>query len=1033
MRHVARIVPLGVLLPILPFVALLLTAWHVISQELPHAEFARGLRAKQYPDLALDYLLKIKKDGGGDKDPTLLLELASTRLELADQESEINRRLVLLGQARAELDEFLAKHANHPQAPAAELQQARLAALQGKTQLSKALRSDTQGGEMDAVQARMMLEEADKRFDQVRGKIDAQLKKLGEDPKSDEEIAAKKALTEARLQVDFDKGLNLFDQAQTYFDSGGTDDLERRAAKVREAIKTLERITATASNDSKLPLAWQAGAWVGRCYNELGDPSKALSKLQGVADSRVKEAEIGQRSAKYFLLLVPRQSTGPKDDVRENRIASATQWLKDYPRARVTPEGFGVRYEMALAHVELGLDPKLKGQQKQHFDRARALCKELERSENDFVDKARQLQMTIVKAEGGFTRDIKTLNSFEDCLIRARYEASLLAKEKDNEGRKKGFQKIISILERGLDLNSKASTKAPASEINQALAMLSGYYLFSEAFDKVIQTGEPVARSKPATAQTGTVAMYVLEALGEKVLKHLQNNDPPEEWASEKKQFSELAQYVEQTWPNESPANFARHQMGRALLIEKKYPQAVEVLARVTPDYSGIHFVKFMLADAALRVEGDQKQAFADKARAALESMPELPNGAAAASSEVYLQGKHRLGLMLLNQKKYDDVDRLVDSVLVRLPTLRLDNEQRKQVHQGNLSLLKHYTASARAGTEYSAGHFSKVREMLDPVVESVKNDRAPELKQDPRLARNLLTLALSANVQDNQFERAQQILQALRKAIPDDDKEEGNAIILRQVAQLVQELVRSAKGKNSPEETEKAINGFALFVDKLSEEYAKDTNPETRRLLAACYASLEKHEKAVDLLRNIEEPKGTNGAATDPKAEQNYRAARILLVRELRQANNLTEAEKLLKEIQTTPWGKTNLDVVKESYHLLEAQGKYTQAAARWSDLVNRQLIPKINLDPQMKVQYFECYYYLTNCLYHAGAKGKDEKAIKRSADLIARLEQKWPDFGGDVAKARFDQLLASDQNLKNQYEVAKKKLEDESKKPNK
>jgi hypothetical protein len=85
------------------------------------------------------------------------------------------------------------------------------------------------------------------------------------------------------------------------------------------------------------------------------------------------------------------------------------------------------------------------------------------------------------------------------------------------------------------------------------------------------------------------------------------------------------------------------------------------------------------------------------------------------------------------------------------------------------------------------------------------------------------------------------------------------------------------------------------------------------------------------------------------------------------------------------------------------------------------------------MKVQYFECYYYLTNCLYHAGVKGKDEKAIKRSADLIARLEQKWPDFGGDVAKARFDQLLASDQNLKNQYEVAKKKLEDESKKPNK
>jgi hypothetical protein len=1022
MRYLSRILLLA---------AFLLIDRPVISQELPHAEFARSLRAKQYPDLALDYLLKVNKGGGGDKDPTLLLELAATRLELAGLESEINRRLVLLGQARAELDEFLAKHAKHPQAPEAELQKARLAALQGKIQLSKAVRSES--GEVDALQARMMLEEAGRNFDQVRGKIDAQLKKLGEDPQMEEEIAAKKALTEAKLQVDFDKGLNLFDQAQTFLDSGPTADPDKRAAKVKEAIKTLERLSSISSSDPKQPLAWQAGAWVGRSYGEIGDPSKAISKLQSVIDARAKEAELGQRLAKYFLLLVPRQSTGPKDDVREGRIASATQWLKDYPQARATPEGFGVRYEMALANVELGLDPKLKGQQKQHFDRARALCKELERNENDFVDKARQLQMTILKAEGGFGRDIKTLNNFEECLIRARYEASLLAKEKDNEGRKQAFQKIITILERGLDLNSKATTKAPAIDINQALAMLSGYYLFSEAYDKVIQVGEPVARSKPPSSQTGTVAMYVLEALGEKILKHLHNNDPVDDWAAEKKRFTDLVQYVEQTWSNETPANFARHQMGRVLLVEKKYPEAVAVLDRVTPDYSGIPFVRFLLADAALRIEGDQKQAFADKARAALESIPELPNGAAAASSEVYLQGKHRLGLMLLNQKKYDQVDRLVDSVLVRLPSLRLDNEQRRQVHLGNLSLLKHYTESARAGTEYSAGHFAKVREMLDPVVENVKNDKAPELKQDPRLARNLLTLALSANIQDNQFERAQQILQALHKAIPDDDKDEGNAIILRQVAQLIQELVRTAKGKNNPEETEKAVNGFALFVDKLSEEYAKDANPETRRLLAACYASLERHEKAIELLRKIEEPKGANGAAPDAKIEQNYRAAHILLARELRQANNLTEAQKILKEIQATPWGKTNLDVVKESYHLLEAQGNYAQAAARWSDLVNRQLIPKINIDPQMKVQYFECYFYLANCLYHAGIKGRDEKAIKRSADLIARLEQKWPDFGGDVSKSRFDQLLASDQNLKSQYEVAKRKLDDESKKSNK
>ncbi len=198
---------------------------------------------------------------------------------------------------------------------------------------------------------------------------------------------------------------------------------------------------------------------------------------------------------------------------------------------------------------------------------------------------------------------------------------------------------------------------------------------------------------------------------------------------------------------------------------------------------------------------------------------------------------------------------------------------------------------------------------------------------------------------------------------------------------------------------------------------------------MAGCYASLDRPAKAIELLKKIDEPKGTGGAAPDQKQEQNYRASRILLVRELRQANNLTEAEKLLKSIQTTPWGKTNLDVVKESYHLLEDQGKYAQAANKWSDLVNRQLIPKVNLDPQMKAQYFECYYYLTNCLYQAGKKSRDEKALKRSADLIARLEQKWPDLGGELSKSRFDQLLAGDESLKKHYLDAKKKLEEESK----
>src|SRR6266542_1044818 len=87
--------------------ALLLSFAPLHAEDPPHLDFVRGLRERRYPDLALEYLQKLSKDPPAD------------------------------------LDAFLQKNAAHPLAATVRLDLARVTVLQGKTQLTRALREET--------------------------------------------------------------------------------------------------------------------------------------------------------------------------------------------------------------------------------------------------------------------------------------------------------------------------------------------------------------------------------------------------------------------------------------------------------------------------------------------------------------------------------------------------------------------------------------------------------------------------------------------------------------------------------------------------------------------------------------------------------------------------------------------------------------------------------------------------------------------------------------------------------------------------
>src|SRR6266851_1740773 len=145
------------------------------AQELPHLEFVRGLRAKQYPDLALEYLEKLNNDPARPQDPLILLEMAKTRLDLAALESDPNRRLPIYQQATADLTAFLTKFPEHPLVADAKREKAHLIVTQGKALLSKVQRSETSPTRAtDAAAARTLFAQAAKDLDAVAAEIETQ-------------------------------------------------------------------------------------------------------------------------------------------------------------------------------------------------------------------------------------------------------------------------------------------------------------------------------------------------------------------------------------------------------------------------------------------------------------------------------------------------------------------------------------------------------------------------------------------------------------------------------------------------------------------------------------------------------------------------------------------------------------------------------------------------------------------------------------------------------------------------------------------
>jgi tetratricopeptide (TPR) repeat protein len=925
---------------------------------------------------------------------------------------------------------FIAANPGHPRLAEANLDIARVLNLQGKTELSRALLAEDAKSKRElSAQARATLEQAARQLQAAEKALEAQA-----------------AMSDEIKQTQVERALNLYDQASTYI--GGGD--EQASKLLVEAGKLLSKL---ADGDRKHPLTWKALAWFGRVQHQTESADKARAKFQEVINAGTPAAIEGTRLARYFRMLVLREQPSDADKkagVNLLLLDAAARWRNDYRRFHKTPEGVGVAFLFAQTKLaEAATNKKLDGITADRLRvEARDLLREIESSENEFTDRARRLKIQTMAAQGLFKVPVANLRLFEDCYVRAQYEAMEMANEqKDVKNpaeaeakRKQRLDNITQALQRGLAMPEVKRMKA-SLEVNNARSMLAYWALNTGKLKEAIAAGETFARDDPRSSQAEMSAVYALQAYSQLVGQKQAKFD--ESAGDDRTAMFSLASYMEERWPRGIGGDLARHTVGLQLLREENYPEAVKKLSLIGPGYGSYTLVCFQLADACGKAEkasvepiaGDRPGDYRKRAMIALASMPDSALGPDPLTNQVLVAGKAMLGRDLYRYKRFQQMDDLASGLLAKINDVSFnDDEDKGRAIRNQLRFelvdVKLFARYGLADAAFQAGDHAKVVSLIDPLIDAVNkagdSQEKTNLQKNQQLGTALLILGLRSNIQLGKVDRTDAVLDVLDKVSGEGGDTTG---VFKLMAFLIRGQIDELRKKGDKDALDKAVKGYTAILDKRVKKQ-KSTTPDFLRVLADCYSNMEEHEKAAAELEKVEAPKSAKPGSPE---EALYRRVQTELIRELRLTltpGNLQKARQLMDGIMGTAkqpgWGRRDLLALKEQGGLLEAEEKFNEAFAVWSDLTKR-LAREAPKGGAVREHFFESNFHLVYCIVKIGlakpAAAERDKYLKLAAQRTAEFEKSWEDFGSEASKRRFVELMAQEPGFKQEYEALKTK----------
>jgi hypothetical protein len=1055
-------------LSLLAAMVVLLAPWSARADEPAELqlEFVRKLRTKHYSNLALEYLEKIKKSAPADLQPLLALEIARTRVSMAE-EKEPEQRAPLFAQARGELEAFLQANPQHPEAPQARVEVARLASLQAKALLSAAFRQETRAAQVSgAVKARQQFIAAGKELEAAVGQL-ASLKDKYAAAKTDPEKVLKDRAEESYLRILLDRASNYLDQVDTYIDEGTEQTLRERNQVIDDARKILNKV---ADLNSKGPEPILAKAMLVRCLQLTDAPREATNLYKKILADTGPQAKAGQRLAQYYYIREIPRDPSVKDKEKE-LIARCSEWLKNFSAYKNTPHGQRIRFELAQALVAEN--------QGQKTPRAAELLRQAQKdlallaaSDSDIAAQANELSLTlsVARIKG---LPLEKLTNFDDCFLKARYEIYVLQKgaeapkkkgapQPPEQERKAQLKSILAALKRALNL---ADSKTPSSQLTEARFYLTFVYLLSGDPYRAAVLGESTARSM-SNKRAATAAGYALDAYSAVLDQPGGNNEVNRE------HLRKLAEFVlkdrASVWGGDQVTPLARYQLAMVALRDKKPLEAIDELEKLPPDFSSYVFAQSQLALAAVGAarevkSEEERAALHERAIKALNRIPTLPPHTDPGTAQMFFAAQLDHGSLLYAAagaalqkgdtpdalKKYEAFEKFATGLAGQFD--KMDVKLSPDVHAklafavGNL---KKYGKLGLASAEYRVGNYDKVLALTENAVKAVKEHdkgEGPIVLKDYKVTGNLLGLNLRARVQKGAVAEAKDLWPLLRRLQGEDNLESDSSAVLQALVQDLRSQVKALQDKAKTDPAAKAqletlAGNFMTFLNELANQADQKAMMQNLFFIANCYSSLGKHKEAADLYGKIPEPKPDADSKPEDVEKQagTYWFIQIQRARELRLAGKealeagktaeaqppFAEARQVLAKI---PANFRSFSVQQEDVFLLQDQRLFGAAIKSWSTLMNNpHLVKKVATDNEAKKLYFDCYYHFIDCWYQYGKYHKvaadQAKYIRKAADYIVRLENAKNQDGWQLIGSRLRELLQAEPQLRAQYEQLKK-----------
>lgn len=1017
----------------------------VSAAEPPHLELVRGLRTQGLPDLALEYLDLLQKNGDKAIVAVLPLEYARTRLELASLETDEAKRSALINRARGEIDGFLANNANHPMAPFAQVERARLLSLQGKGILTQARRVSDSKERSRALlaSAQPVFDSAAKAYELLPKMIDSRLAALAKD-----ETPAGKALAadlvRTKYQAELDRGINLFNLGETF-----VDDVIKRGEWINKAKAVF---LAMGDKDDTQPACFIAKAWANDCDWELENKrDEARKNLEGlVVASKSPAAAAGSRTARAFLTKYAFSEIGggPGKTFEAARLR-AEAWLRDYSAYRNSAEGLIVRFLLAYQYEQEGLRQGTDKAGKflavpvalQSLRAAENLYKDILETDNEFTDRATRRRMNLIllrvdAVNKGKDPDPATLKNFEETWLQAQVQQARLndfvIKDKPDAAKIKAetlrrWGVVVAVLERGLTL--LAPTDSPRDVYDARVTLAYGYARTGDPYRAAV-LGDYLARSDPKNRLAPSVAsLSINESISIMNAFNKTENLSKEDKAADIARIRSLGGFMEDKFPAENATDAVRYVLAFLYRVDLNREEALKTLMRVTPSFAGVAQARYEQGGvlySLLRPQGvsdpkvlqdivganiKARQAEWNATVAGLEGLAAPSATAENEELDSWVNAKVVLGQLLqLEGRQFDKIVALGTEMIpvVEKNTAASDSTKANQLYRARTTRLQGIYAQAYA--QLAQANYAKTAEILDPVLKEITAELEKPQPAEPPLSfdayraaqRQVIVSAMRAAVQDGKIDRANELLSSLQKS---DKSSDGSMTVLKSMVASVRTQIDLLKRDKKVDEAKKLSTSFTSFLENI----AKQPSPSSAMLsfLAQGYAGIDEHAEAAKLYEKIlaapprtaPDPK-IKGDEEEVKKEKELtdsnrkfvQTTEYLLAREYRLGKKFAEAEKLLKKIigdaKAKGWGFSSIEARKESFFLLEDQKKWRDAVNAWSQYANAfgQNLPPAgpggtDKDARKRSIYFDLYYETQRCSARAYAASLNDPKNREKA----------------------------------------------------